>query len=244
MTGKTYTYQWPKADVTTDAVIFGLDLDAGKLKLLLIERGREGEPFYGCWALPGGFLNPEGPKADKTLDECVLRELREETGLRLAFLEQLYTFGDLGRDPRGRVVTVAYWGIVRPQAVEVAPADDAKNLQWFDVDALPGLAFDHAKIIEVAIQRLRSKLRWQPVGVWLLPEQFTLPELQRVYEIILGRQLNSGAFTRKIAHHIKRGVLVPTGQKRKPVAGRPAALYRYDPNAYELLVKQGLDFEV
>lgn len=241
---RNYTYEYPKADVTTDAVVFGLDLDAGKLKLLLIERGREGEPFFGCWALPGGFLNPEGPTADKSLDECVLRELREETGLRLAFMEQLCTFGDLGRDPRGRVVTVAYWGIVRPQAVEVAAADDAKNLQWFDVDALPSLAFDHAQIVAVALQRLRSKLRWQPVGVWLLEEQFTLPELQRVYEVILGRPLHKASFKRKTAHHIERGVLVPTGGKRKPVAGRPATLYRYDPVAYEHLRRQGLDFEV
>lgn len=236
----TYTYKFPKADNTTDAVVFGLDLAARKLKVLLILRGREGEPFYGCWALPGGFLN-----MDESLDRCVRRELQEETGLDLAYLEQLYTFGRPDRDPRGRVISVAYWGIVRPDQVTVKGQDDAKEARWFDVDRLPELAFDHAEILDMAVKRLRGKLRWCPVGVWLLPEEFTLSELRTVYEVILGKEIDKGNFRRKVLAHTQvGGCLASTGAHRQQAAGRPAAVYRFDADAYKRLVREGLDFEV
>ncbi len=235
-----YEYAFPKADNTTDAVVFGLDLEARKLKVLLIERGREGEPFYGCWALPGGFLD-----MDEDLDTCARRELEEETKLKLSFMEQLYTFGRPDRDPRGRVISVAYWGIVRPSQVAVEGADDAKEAKWFDVDDLPDLAFDHADILDIGIKRLRGKLRWCPVGVWLLPKQFTMAELRTVYEIILGRELDKGNFRRKVMGHMREGgCLPPTGEKRKQSTGRPSNIYRFDPDAYKALVREGLDFEI
>ena len=236
----SHTYEYPKADNTTDAVVLGLDLANHKLKVLLILQGREGEPFYGCWALPGGFLN-----MDEDLDRCVRRELEEETGLKLSFMEQLYTFGTPDRDPRGRVISVAYWGIVRPDQVKVEGAADAKEVRWFDVDDLPELAFDHDEILGMGIKRLRGKLRWCPVGVWLLPKEFTMAELRGVYEIILGRDLDKGNFRRKVMGHMREGgCLPPTGEKRKQSTGRPSNIYRFDPDAYKALVREGLDFEI
>lgn len=235
----SFTYEWPRPAVTTDAAIFGLDPAGGRLQVLLVERAQE--PGQGSWALPGGYLNASGPQADPTLEACARRELREETGLEPEYLEQLYTFGDAGRDPRGRVVTVVYWGLVRPG--QVRGADDARQAAWFDVERPPDLAFDHTRVLALALRRLRSKLRWQPVGVWLLPEQFTLGELRRVYEAILGHAVHAGSFRRKIAQQVAREVLVGLDELRQPPAGRPAQLYRYDPVAYGRLREEGLDFE-
>ena len=242
-----YHYKRPKADITTDAVVFGLDLVGRKLKVLLIKRGRPGKVFYDHWAIPGGFLNivPEGADGAEDLETGCRRELEEETGLTLSYLEQLYTFGKPGRDPRGRVITVAYWGIVRPDQVTVRGMDDAKEARWFDVNELPDLAFDHADVLEVAVKRLRGKLRWAPVGVWLLPAEFTLTELRSVYEIILGREVDPSNFRKKIRPYLaKDNVLPPTGTRRKAAAGRPAALYTFNASAYQQLLRDGLDFEV
>ena len=232
-----YTYDFPKADLTTDAVVFGLDLDAGRLQVLLVERGVE--PFRGAWALPGGFI-----RQDEDLEACVRRELHEETGVEVAWLEQLYTFGAVARDPRGRVVTVAYWGIVRPDQVRLRAATDAAAAAFHDAEVLPPLAFDHADIVASALQRLRGKLRWQPVGLWLLDEVFTLVELERVYAILLGQPMDRGNFRKKIRPQVEAGVLVPTGQQRKPPAGRPAALYRFDEAAWQRREAEGAAFEV
>lgn len=238
LAARAYVYEFPKADVATDGVVFGLDLIEKVLKVLLIERGRPDEPFAGSWALPGGFLN-----MDEDLEACARRELEEETHLKLAYIEQLYTFGRPDRDPRGRVLSVAYWGIVRPDLVEVQADDDAKNARWFPVNQLPSLAFDHAEIIDMALRRLRGKLRWQPVGVEFLPEKFTITQLQEVYEIILGRQIDRANLTRKLRPIIAYGVLRESGMY-KPMAGRPAKTYTFDADAYSRLQRQGLDFEV
>lgn len=237
--GGAHVYAFPKADVATDAVVFGLDMTERKLKVLLIQRGFTGEPFEGCWAFPGGFLNmKEDP------EKGVLRELREETHVDLSFLEQLYTFGRPDRDPRGRVLSIAYWGIVRPDQVVLQADDDAASARWFPVENLPPLAFDHAEILDMAIRRLRGKLRWQPVGVWLLPEEFSLSQLHDVYEVILGRPLDRANFSRKLRPILDFGVLEKTGNLCKPVAGRPAKTYRFNPEAYRRLQQHGLDFEV
>jgi 8-oxo-dGTP diphosphatase len=236
------TYEYPKADITTDAVIFGINRNLQKLQVLLIERGRPGTAFYGCWALPGGFLEVN---TTETLHQGCLRELVEETHLdSVPYLEQLATFGRPDRDPRGRVVTVAYWGCVDPQQVEVKADDDAKNIGWFDIDNLPELAFDHAEVVSTALNRLRGKLRWQPVGCWLLPPKFTLRELQGVYEIILNRALDSRVFRKKIMPHVAKGILMDTGEKRSPLVGRPATLYYFNADKYEDLRNKGLEFEV
>lgn len=229
---RAFVYEFPKADNTVDACVFGLEDD--KLKILLIERGRAHEPFYGCWALPGGFIN-----IGETLDTSVVRELQEETGVKLSYVEQLSTFGNPERDPRGRVISTAWLGFVRPGHVQVVADDDAKAARWFSVDDLPEVAFDHAEIIQLAIERLRSKVRWQPIGFGLLPEEFTLTELQRVYEIVLGTELDKRNFRRKV---LSFNVLIDTGKTQGD--HRPAALYRFNRGEYNRMLRQGLAFEV
>jgi 8-oxo-dGTP diphosphatase len=236
-----YTYEYPKADVTVDIVVFGLDLKAKKLLVLLIRRG--GEPYRNCWAIPGGFIH-----MDERLGDSAARELKEETGVELSYIEQLYTFGRPDRDPRGRVITVAYMGLVRPEMVTPVGADDATEARWFPVDdvGVLALAFDHAEILDMALRRLRGKLRWQPVGVDLLPDYFTLGDLQMVYEIILGRPLDKRNFRRRV---LSFGVM--TGGQFDPVIKEEAGTttgrtrhYRFDKGAYDRLRREGLDFEV
>jgi 8-oxo-dGTP diphosphatase len=200
--------------VTTDAVVFRVGGDA--LEVLLIERAHP--PFAGHWALPGGFLEP-----GETLGVCAARELAEETGLDDVYLEQLYTFGDPGRDPRGRTVTVAYLGLAAGTGGKLHAATDAAAAQWIAVDTLPALAFDHARIIACGIERLRGKLRNSSIALHLMPPQFTLSELQRVYTLILGRELDKRNFRKQIRNH---GFIEPTGHQHRNGSRRPAMLYR------------------
>lgn len=227
-----YTYEYPRPAVTVDCVIFGLDED--ELKVLLIRRGQE--PFAGKWALPGGFVGME-----ESLEEAARRELEEETGLRQVYLEQLYTFGDVGRDPRGRVITVAYFALTRVLAQPVRAATDADAAAWFGMGELPRLAFDHAAILKAARQRLRSKVRYQPIGFALLPARFTLTQLQRMYEVILGRELDKRNFRKKV---LEMDVLVETDEVETGVAHRAARLWRFDKKKYDELVESGVNFEV
>src|SRR5947207_12374658 len=150
-----YSYQYPRAALTVDCVVFGFD--EGKLKVLLIERALE--PFKGRWALPGGFV-----RLAETLDEAARRELLEETGLKNVFLEQLYTFGAVERDPRERVVTVAYYALVKLSDHRIKAATDARDAAWFAVSEATNLAFDHERILAVALERLQNKVRYQPIG--------------------------------------------------------------------------------
>ena len=237
----SHTYEYPRPALTVDCVIFGLD-ESSKLKILLIQRALE--PFKGAWALPGGFVDME-----EDLEEAALRELREETGVKDVFIEQLFTFGKPGRDPRGRVVSVAYYALVNLSEHPVQAASDADHVEWFELDELPRLAFDHDQIVKVAVNRLRSKVRYQPIGFELLPENFTLSQLQKLYETVLGvKQLNKRNFRTRI---LKMGVLNEVG-KQEGVAHRPAVLYRFDKAKYEQLVQEryenlirrGVDFEV
>lgn len=229
-----YRVELPKASHTVDAVVFGLDIEDAVLKVLLIERGIE--PFAGAWALPGGFV-----LENEDLDEAVQRELAEETGIKLSYLEQLYTFGKPKRDPRGRVISTAYLGFVRPSQVTLAGGSDASRAEWYDAKALPKLAFDHAEILRTGLSRLRSKVPWQPVGIELLPPHFTLTDLQRVYELILDSAIDKRNFRRKVQRF---DVLVDTGKTTKEAAHRPAKLYRFDRKRYSQLQKQGVDFEL
>jgi len=227
----SFTYAYARPSVTVDCVVFGLD--GADLSVLLIERGEE--PFAGQWALPGGFV-----KMDEDLERAARRELEEETGLSLAWLEQLYTFGAVDRDPRGRVITVAFFALVKTLDQALAASTDARDARWFPADATPALAFDHAEILRVARERLRGKVTWQPVGFELLPERFTLTRLQRLYETVLGRALDKRNFRRKV---LALGLLQETGQ-RSSGAGRPAALYRFDREAYARLSAEGFVFEL
>jgi len=205
--------------VSVDVVIFSLR--EADLKVLLIRRAAP--PFKGKWAIPGGFVHPP-----ESLDDAALRELGEETGLRDVYLEQLYTFGAPKRDPRGRVITVAYFALVSDDAPARA-GDDAAEAAWHSDYALPELAFDHAEILNYALRRLRYKLEYTSVGFDLLPNEFTLTELQTAYEIVLGEKLDKRNFRRRI---LDAGVLAETSRQREGEGqGRPARLYRYKKNA-------------
>lgn len=227
-----HSYEYPRAALTVDCVIFGFDEAA--LKVLLIQRGIN--PFKGKWALPGGFV-----RVEEELDEAARRELEEETGLREVFMEQLYTFGTVDRDPRERVVSVAYYALVKQGVGELKASTDADDAQWFAVDELPPLAFDHAKIFKMALLRLRGKLRYEPIGFELLPAKFTLSQLQRLYETVLGVALDKRNFRKKI---LSFDLLLPLDETFREGAHRPAQLFRFDPARYERLKKRGFLFEV
>ena len=227
-----HTYEYPRAALTVDCVVFGFD--AGALKVLLIERALE--PFKGRWALPGGFV-----RVDETLEAAARRELVEETGLRDVFLEQLYTFGALGRDPRERVVSVAHYALVKLSDHQAKAATDAAEAEWFAVAKLPALAFDHAEIVAVTLARLQGKLRYQPIGFELLPPKFTLSELQHLYEAILETPLDKRNFRKKV---LDLGLLVPLDETRMAGRHRPAQLFRFDADKYETLRLRGFNFEL
>ena len=228
----THTYQYPRAALTVDCVVFGFD--EGELKVLLIERGLE--PFKGRWALPGGFV-----RVDETLDEAARRELVEETGLKNVFLEQLYTFGAVERDPRERVVSIAYYALVKLSNHRAKAATDAANAQWFPVSKLPKLAFDHPEILRTALARLQGKVRYQPIGFELLPEKFTLSHLQHLYEAVLETELDKRNFRKKV---LSFGLLVPLEETQMVGRHRPAQLFRFDQKRYEQLRKKGFHFEI
>jgi len=215
--------------VTVDIVIF--TLRDGTLQVLLVKRGVP--PFEGQFAIPGGFL-----REDESLEEAALRELYEETGVRNVFLEQLYTFGDPKRDPRGRVVTVAYYALIASDKLSLVAGADAAEAQWFLANELPPMAFDHKSILEYALERLRNKLEYTTVGFQLVPEKFTLGELQAVYEAILGRQLDKRNFRRKIA---LLGILKPL-REWQHTGRKPAQLFRFASARFEKLKDKGILF--
>jgi 8-oxo-dGTP diphosphatase len=218
-----------KIQLTVDVVIFVLR-DA-LLRVLLVRRGIA--PYRGRWAIPGGFVLER-----ESLEAAARRELREETGLTDVYLEQLYTFGDVGRDPRGRVVTVAYMALLSGDAAPVVAGSDATEVRWHRVDQLPTLAFDHREILDYAVVRLRNKLEYTTVGFELLPEKFTLSDLQRVYEAILGKALDKRNFRKKIE---ALDVLTPLDEWRSGPR-RPARLYMFSAERFELLKDKGVLF--
>ena len=200
--------------VTVDIVVFTVHEQT--LQVLLIERGID--PFKGRYALPGGFVRTE-----ETLEQAAFRELLEETGTKDVYLEQLYTFGDPHRDPRGRVVTVAYYALVPNDKSPLLAGTDAAAAAWYPVSALPPLAFDHKKIVEYAVDRLRNKLEYTNVGFQLLPAKFTLSALQALHEAILGKLLDKRNFRRKV---LGLGLVKPS--KEMQATGRkPAQLFSF-----------------
>ncbi len=227
-----HQYEYPRAALTVDAVVFGFD--EAELKVLLIKRGIA--PFKGRWALPGGFV-----RVEETIDEAVRRELEEETGLHHVFLEQLYTFGDVKRDPRERVVSVAYYALVKLASHSTQAATDASDARWFPAASTPALAFDHATILTIALERLRGKLRYEPIGFELLPEKFTLSQLQHLYETVLGTAIDKRNFRKKV---LGFDLLEPLNETYREGAHRPAQLHRFNPARYEKLKKKGFHFEL
>lgn len=203
--------------LTVDIVIFALQDD--DLKVLLINRPKE--PFAGSWALPGGFV-----RIDESLEDAATRLLATETGATADYTEQLYTFGEPERDPRMRIVTVTYFALVPYDSVsdQINTAQLDRTAQWFSIKDVPDLAFDHQKIVDYAHQRLRYKLEYTSIGFQLLPDQFTLTQLQRAYEIVLDEPLDKRNFRRKI---LAANVIEETGEKTKEGEGRPARLYQY-----------------
>lgn len=232
MKNMKHTYDHPHPALTVDCVVFGFD--SGELKVLLIQRGLE--PFKGFWALPGGFV-----RIDETIDDAARRELHEEAGLKDVFLEQLYTFGEVDRDPRERVISVAHYALVKLSDHKAIAATDAANAEWFPISKLPKLAFDHAEIIKVALARLQAKVRYQPLGFELLPPKFTLSELQHLYEAILDVELDKRNFRKKV---LGFGLLIPLEEMQKSGCHRPAQLFRFDRSKYEKLRKKGFHFEL
>lgn len=227
-----HTYRYPRAALTVDCVVFGFD--EGELKVLLIERAFE--PFKGAWALPGGFVN-----VDETLDDAARRELEEEAGLKGVFLEQLYTFGAVERDPRDRVVSVAYYALVKLAEHGTRAATDAADARWFPISKVPRLAFDHADILAIALARLKGKVRYQPIGFELLPPRFTLSQLQHLYEAVLESRLDKRNFRKKV---LGFRLLVPLKETQMTGRHRPAQLFRFDTDKYEKLKKKGFNFEL
>ncbi|MBK1828196.1 NUDIX hydrolase [Haloferula rosea] len=228
----SYTYEYARPALTTDCVVFGLDDE--DLKVLLIQR--DIPPYEARWALPGGFV-----RVGEDIDESARRELREETSLKNVFLEQLYSFGHPRRDPREHVVTIAYYALVNLLEHQPRADTDARKAAWFPLDDLPTLAFDHGKILETARERLRGKLRYEPIGFELLPEKFTLTELQKLYERILDEEIDKRNFRKKVK---KLGILEETEEVQSDVAHRAARLYRFDQKQYKALLKKGFNFEL
>jgi 8-oxo-dGTP diphosphatase len=225
-----YTYQYPHPAVTTDCVIFGYDLREG-LSVLLVQRGID--PFKGRWAFPGGFL-----KMDEDADTGALRELKEETGFEASSITQFGAFTAVDRDPRERVITIAYLALVRKG--DVQGGDDAADARWFPVTAVPPLAFDHDRILRIALERLKEQIHFRPVGFELLPEVFTMSQLQALYEAILGVRFDRRNFASKM---LKLGLLQPTGQRPADAARRIPQLYRFNLQKYDDLKQGGFRLE-
>jgi 8-oxo-dGTP diphosphatase len=230
----TYCYDYPRPAVTVDCVVFGWDNQHNDLKILLIRRNLP--PFQEQWALPGGFV-----RVDETLDAAARRELQEETGVEDIFLEQLYTFGTVDRDPRDRVVTVAYYALINLGEHLLNAQTDADEARWYRISELPTLAFDHHHIFQTALKRLQGKLRYEPIGFELLPSKFPLSQLQNLYETVLGQPLDKRNFRKKL---LKMELLTALDEWQKGVAHRAARLYQFDATKYAQLKEKGFNFDL
>lgn len=230
---KYQAYKYDLPSVTTDILIFSMTENFEYLQLLLIKR--KGHPFMNQWAIPGGFVNK-----NENLEEAAKRELFEETHVKTAYLEQLYTFGDIERDPRTRVISIVYMALTKNDCqVDVQVGDDAKEASWFLIKkekdqlvlseekgqaslTLNDLAFDHGEIVKMALERLKNKVEYTDVGFELLPKHFTLNQVQKVYEALLQRKVNKPNFRRDIIQKCEAD-----GKMILLKMGRPAASYHY-----------------
>ena len=221
-----YCYKYPRPALTTDQVIFGFG--EGELRVLLIRRGNE--PFKGKWALPGGFMD-----MDEDAETCARRELEEETGLKVVNFEHLYAFSDVDRDPRYRVVSIAYYALVRWEDCKVKAGDDADRAQWFPLSGIPPLAFDHRRILQMAADRLKLKARYRPIGIDLLPPEFKMADLRHLYESVLQCTLDRDNFRRKM---VGTGLLVDAEQENRAKNGRKVRYYLFDRVKYRYFTEK------
>ncbi len=220
--------------VAVDAIVFGYSKNDG-LSVLLIKR--KYEPFKNSWAIPGGFV-----LENENLEQAVRRELLEETGISVNYLEQLYSFGEPNRDPRQRVISIAYFALVNSKRFATLKAStDAEEAQWFGIGKLPALAFDHKKILQVAIERLKAKVRYEPIGFELLDREFAFSDLEKLYSILLDKPIDRRNFTKKI---LSLDILEDTGKLASIGVGRPSKVYQFNKKRYNHLQKEGIYFEV
>jgi 8-oxo-dGTP diphosphatase len=221
--------------VAVDAIVFGYSKQDG-VSVLLIQR--KYEPFKNSWAIPGGFV-----LENESLETAVKRELEEETGIKVNYLEQLYTFGEPNRDPRKRVIAIAYFGLVKASMYqELKASTDAENAAWFSIKKLPVLAFDHKQILHVAIERLRAKVRYQPIGFELLDKKFPFSDLEKLYTALLDKEINRRNFSKKI---LSFDFLEETGELSKSEGkGRPSKMFQFNQKRYRELLKEGFHFEI
>jgi len=218
--------------IAVDAVVFGYSNN--KLNVLLIQQKYGSNA--GKWALPGGFV-----KDTETLDEAVVRELKEETGVTANYLEQLYTFGSINRDERMRVVAIAYIALINPKNYKLKADTDAKDAQWFEINEIPSLAFDHNQIIDKGLERLRAKINYQPIGFELLDTKFPFSDLEHLYQTILNKEIDRRNFRKKL---LSFGILQETDDFQKIGSGRPAKLFKFNSKKYKELESKGFHFEI
>lgn len=214
--------EFPKPSVTVDIVVF--TIKDNDLKVLLVKRGIE--PFKNKWALPGGFV-----KINESLEQAAKRELEEETGVRNVYLEQLYTFGNPKRDPRGRVITVAYMALINSSNIKLQATTDVSDAKWFSITEIPALAFDHKKILDYSLKRLRWKFEYTTVAFSLLPEKFAISEIQKIYEIVFNKKLDKRNFAKKV---LSLDILKAEGIN-KDVSHRPPMLYSLKKDIGEII---------
>lgn len=219
--------------VSVDAVVFGYRKDDG-ISVLLIKR--KYDPFEKMWALPGGLV-----KDDEPLEAAVHRELHEEAGMDVQYLEQLYSFGNPQRDPRNRVISIAYFGLIKPELYQLSASTDAEDVGWFNHKNLPTLAFDHARIIDVAFSRLRGKIAYEPVGFELLDPKFPFSDLEELYRILLDREIDRRNFRKRI---MSLGIVEELDETIQRKSGRPARLYQFNKSRYFELKDRGYNADI
>ncbi len=219
--------------IAVDAIVFGYQNN--QLYVLLIQQKFGTATSY--WALPGGLVQNQ-----ESLFDAVNRELLEETNVEVNYLEQLYTFGDnINRDPRNRVISVAYFALVDSSKLEIKADSDAENVQWFTVDVIPTLAFDHNSMIENAVDRLKAKLSYQPIGFDLLPNKFLFSDLENLYCTILEKEIDRRNFRKKM---LSFGIIEETNQFSPIKTGRPAKLFQFNKSKYQAFLSEGFHFEI
>jgi len=214
--------QYEKPSVTVDIAIY--TIQKKELKVLLVKRGLE--PFKNQWAIPGGFV-----RINESLEDAAKRELEEETGVKNVYLEQLYSFGDPKRDPRGRVITISYMALINSESIKLKATTDVSEVQWFSVKKIPPLAFDHKKILDYSLKRLKWKFEYTTVAFSLLPKKFAVSEIQKIYEIVFNKKFDKRNFAKKMLFLD----ILKKEEIKKHVSHRPPMLYSLKKNIGEIV---------